>query len=57
MYNLFLLDVAFSPFDMFIIVLSELWWIIAIAAILVASAIVGIVYFTKKKNLKKGGKK
>ncbi len=50
----FVLDVAFSPFDIFIIALSNLWWIFAIAALLVIAAVVGIIIFSKKK---KGEKK
>ena len=50
----FALDVAFSPFDIFLIALLNLWWIFAIAGLLVIAAIVGIVIFTKKK---KGEKK
>ena len=56
MLPIFTLDVAFSPFDIFLIALSNLWWIFAIAGLLVISAIVGIVIFTKKKK-KKGEKK
>jgi hypothetical protein len=47
-------EVGFSPFDIFLIALSNLWWIFAIAGLLVIAAIVGIVIFTKKK---KGEKK
>ncbi len=54
MYNLFTLDVAFSPFDIIFIALSNLWWIFAIAALLVIAAVVGIIIFSKKK---KGEKK
>ena len=51
---MFFLDVAFSPFDIFLIALSNLWWIFAVAALLVICAVIGIVIFTKKK---KGDKK
>lgn len=48
------LDVAFSPFDIFLIALSNLWWIFAVAVLLVICAVIGIVIFTKKE---KGDKK
>lgn len=57
MYNLFVLDVAFSPFDIIFIALSNLWWLFAIAAVLGISAIIGIVLFAKKKESNKENKK
>ena len=56
MYNFFALDAAVSPIDMIFVFLVYGWWIIAIAAVLVISAIIGIVYFTKKKRSKKENK-
>ncbi len=56
MYNFFALDAAVSPIDMIFVFLVYGWWIIAIAAVLVISAIIGIVYFTKKKKFKKENK-
>lgn len=51
---IFALDVAFSPFDIIIIALSNLWWVFALAALLVIGAVVGILVLNKKK---KGEKK
>ncbi len=56
MYNLFILDAAVSPFDMFMVYLVHLGWVIALAALLVISAIIGIVLFTKKKKNKEDPK-
>jgi hypothetical protein len=56
MYNFFALDAAVSPFDMVLVYLVYFWWIFALAGLLVISAIVGIVYFTKKKRSKKENK-
>lgn len=53
MQNLFALDAAVSPIDMIFVFLVYGWWIIAIAAVLVISAIIGIVFFTKKRNRKR----
>ncbi len=46
------LDAAISPFDIIIWAAVQYAWIFALAALLVAAAIVGIVIFTKKKNKK-----
>ena len=54
MYNFVALDAAVSPFDMVLVYLVYFWWIFALAGLLVISAIVGIIIYTKKK---KGNKK
>ena len=46
----FALDVAISPIDVIIIALENTWWIIALAALLVVGAIIGITVFNKNKN-------
>ncbi len=56
MYNLFTLDAVFSPFDIIFIALSNMWWIFAIVALLVISAVAGIIIFTKKKKDKENSK-
>lgn len=53
---MFLLDAVAPPSYIIRTFLIQYWWIIAIAAGLVISAIIGIVYFTKKKRLKKENK-
>lgn len=50
MHNLFLLDVAVSPFYMVLVYLVYFWWIFALAGLLVISAIIGIIIYTKKKK-------
>lgn len=56
MYIFFVLDAAVSPFDIFMVYLVHLGWVIALAAFLVISAIIGIVFFTKKKKDKENSK-
>lgn len=51
----FMLDVAFSPVDEFFFMMEEGGWIIALAALLVIGAAIGIIIFNKNKN--KGEKK
>ncbi len=46
------LDVAFSPADEFLFTMAEGGWIIAVAALLVIGAIVGIIIFNKNKKSK-----
>ena len=53
--RIFSLDVAVSPSEEFLFTMSEGGWVIALAAILVISAVIGIVVFNNKKN--KGDKK
>lgn len=48
------LDVAFSPVDEFFFMMEEGGWLIALAALLVIGAVVGILIFNKKE---KGEKK
>lgn len=50
----FALDAAVSPFDMVLVYLVYFWWIFALAGLLVISAIIGIIIYTKKN---KGNKK
>ncbi len=56
MYNYFVLDAAVSPIDMIFVTIVYGWWIIALAAVLAISAIIGIIVFTKKKKSKKENK-
>lgn len=51
---IFALDVAFSPVDEFFFMMAEGGWLIAVTALLVIGAVVGILVFNKKK---KGEKK
>jgi len=49
-HPIFTLDVAFSPAEEFIFAMEEGGWIIALAALLVVGAAVGIILFNKNKN-------
>ena len=53
--RIFSLDVAVSPAEEFLFTMSEGGWVIALAAILAISAVIGIIVFNNKKN--KGDKK
>jgi hypothetical protein len=53
--TIFTLDVAVSPAEEFLFTMAEGGWVIALAAVLVISAVIGIIVFNNKKN--KGDKK
>ena len=51
------LDVAFSPVDEFVYMMeSSGGWVIALAALLVIGAAIGILIFNKNKNKNKNSK-
>ncbi len=51
MNNIFqVLDVAFSPVDEVVYMMESGGWLIALAALLVIGAAVGILIFNKNKN-------